>query len=56
MILRVVVGIPLGFIVGFYLLTRYVNRQFDRRPAVEQPELAKDEAMKHLRHVLQPFI
>jgi hypothetical protein len=44
-LLGVVVGIPLGLALCFYLIARHVNRQFDRRPAVEQPDLDKDEAL-----------
>lgn len=44
-LLGVVVGIPLGLALCFYLIRRHVNRQFDRRPEVEQPDLDKDEAL-----------
>jgi hypothetical protein len=44
-LIGVFVGIPLGLALCFYLITRHVNRQFDRRPAVEQPDLDKDESL-----------
>jgi hypothetical protein len=44
-LIGVVVGIPLGLALGFYLIVRHVNRQFDRRPAVEQNDLYKDETL-----------
>jgi hypothetical protein len=45
MLVCVVVGIPIVLGLGFYLIARHVNRQFDRRPAVEQPDLDKGEAL-----------
>jgi hypothetical protein len=44
-LIGVFVGIPLGLALCFYLIMRHVNRQFDRRPAVEQPDLDKDESL-----------
>lgn len=39
--LWVLVAVPLGLGLGFYLLVRYVNWQFDRRLDVEQPAVDK---------------
>lgn len=40
----ILVGIPLGLGLGFYMIVRHVNRQFDRRPEVEQFELDNEGA------------